>query len=85
MDNDSIYVGMMNDSLQRKKRLLGLIYNLTSEQEKVLRQNEFDYDKFQLLVDDKGKYIDEIAQIDDGFDALFKRLEDTLNKNNLKI
>ena len=79
--NDSIYVGMMTDSLHRKKRVLKSIYELTCEQEKALKADELDYDKFQEIVDEKGKLIDELTQIDNGFDSLFKRMEAVIKAN----
>lgn len=72
---NSVYVRMMVDALKRKKRILQTIFAQTEEQEKILKDDNFDYDQFQKILDEKGQEIDELNQIDDGFDALFKKVE----------
>ena len=82
--NNSVYVRMMVDVLKRKEKILQQILEQTKEQEVILKQEDVDYDRFQELLDEKGRQIDELNQIDEGFDALFKKVEKeiTVHKKN---
>ena len=82
--NNSVYVRMMVDVLKRKEKILQQILEQTKEQEVILKQEDVDYDRFQELLDEKGRQIDELNQIDEGFDALFKKVEKeiTVHKEN---
>ena len=73
--SNSVYVRMMVDVLKRKEKILQRILEQTKEQEAILKQEDVDYDRFQELLDEKGRQIDELNQIDEGFDALFKKVE----------
>ena len=72
--NNSVYVRMMVDVLKRKEKILQRILKQTKEQEVILKQEDVDYERFQSILDEKGKQIDELNEIDEGFDALFKKL-----------
>lgn len=82
MDNQNhVYVDMMLDSLRRKRKILSALLDETKEQEMLLRSQEFDYEKFQVLLETKGKQIEELNQIDVGFDGLFKKVEQEIRVN----
>lgn len=72
---NSVYVNMMADVLRRKERILKSLYDLTKEQETLLRDAELDYERFQQILEEKGVQIEELNDIDEGFDALFKKVE----------
>ena len=82
--NNSVYVRMMVDVLKRKEKILQRILKQTKEQEVILKQEDVDYERFQSILDEKGKQIDELNEIDEGFDALFKKVEKeiTAHKEN---
>ena len=82
--NNSVYVRMMVDVLKRKEKILQRILKQTKEQEVILKQEDVDYVRFQSILDEKGKQIDELNEIDEGFDALFKKVEKeiTAHKEN---
>ena len=69
------YVDMMVDVLQRKRTILERLLVDTREQEKLLRDEKMDVDAFNALVDNKGTQIDQLNEIDEGFDALFQRVK----------
>lgn len=77
----SVYVNMMVDVLKRKERILTSLLDLTKEQEALLRNEELDYDRFQQILEEKGSQIDELNDIDEGFDALFKKVEQEIMAN----
>lgn len=80
-NQDHVYVEMMVDSLQRKRKILLSLLKKTKEQETLLRAEELDYDRFHALLEEKGEQIEELNQIDEGFDALFKRVEKEILAN----
>ncbi|MBR6229285.1 MAG: flagellar export chaperone FlgN [Eubacterium sp.] len=75
------YVSMMLDSLKKKKEILSILYEQTREQERILSADEVDADRFEEVLEEKGKEIDELNLVDDGFDSLFKKLEQELMGN----
>ena len=79
--DNSIYVSMMTDSLQKKKDILTLLYENTKEQESLLSDGQMDVDRFEILIEEKGKGIDELNSLDNGFDNLFKKLGEELKVN----
>lgn len=80
-NQNSVYVGMMADTLKRKKEILTFLYEKTKEQELLLKDEEMDPDAFQATIDEKGKKIEELNEIDEGFDALFKYVEKEIKAN----
>ncbi|MCM1244672.1 MAG: hypothetical protein NC293_03400 [Roseburia sp.] len=85
-NQNSVYVRMMADTLKRKKEILTFLYDKTKEQELLLKDEEMDEEKFQATIDEKGKKIDELNELDEGFDALFKYVEKEIkaNRNDYK-
>ena len=75
------YIGMMSDALRKKKTVLTSLYEQTREQERMLAADSMDVDRFEELIEEKGRGIEELNQIDDGFDALFRKLEQELMSN----
>lgn len=81
MGNENrVYVNMMEDSLKRKKRVLVRLLEQTREQE-ILLKGEMDPDQFLAILDEKGKQIDELNRLDEGFDRLFKAVEKEIHAN----
>lgn len=69
------YVNMMVDVLQRKRAILEQLLEDTREQERLLLNEKMDVDAFNALVESKGTQIEELNEIDEGFDALFQRVK----------
>ena len=81
MAREEVYVNMMVDTLERKKNILETILHQTREQETLLKDEEMDIDVFQQIIDAKGKEIEELNQMDEGFDTLFRHVEKEINEN----
>lgn len=83
---NSVYVSMMADTLKRKETILTALYSMTQEQERMLKGDELDVEQFHQLLDEKGAKIDELNELDEGFDALFKMVEKEIvaNRENYK-
>ncbi len=82
-ENNSVYVNMMVDSLNRKKRILEFILRKTKEQEALLKDDEMDPNRFQAIIDEKGEQIDDLNKIDEGFDTLFSYVKKEINENRM--
>lgn len=75
IEQNSVYVRMMIDVLKRKERILKELLEKTQEQEALLKQEELDQERFHEILSEKGSRIDELNEIDEGFDSLFKKVE----------
>ncbi len=80
-NQNRVYVDMMVDALRRKKKILLFLQEKTREQEILLKDEEMDPALFQALIDKKGEKIEELNQIDEGFDALFRNVEKEITTN----
>lgn len=78
---NSVYVNMMVDTLKKKETILTILYEQTKQQECLLKDDELDLKQFQRLLDQKGEKIQELNELDEGFDALFKMVEKEVSAN----
>lgn len=81
MDNSSVYITVLHDSLSRKVDIVKEILALTKEQKDILSSQEVDADRFDEIINEKGVRIDEILEIDKGFDTMFERVRSVLQTN----
>lgn len=79
LDEKEAYVALLVDALKKKKDLLTLIYEKTKEQTSHLNNPDMRADEFQEILKEKGEAINEIGKIDDGFDAIFQRVEEEIH------
>ncbi len=82
-NNNRVYVDMMVATLQRKKRILQFLLEKTKEQEVLLKDDDLDADRFEAILEEKGEKIDELNQMDEGFDSLFKFVEKEITANRM--
>lgn len=75
---NTVYIKILVDTLRKKKEILEFLTELTKEQEMLLKDSSFSMEQFEEAMEKKGKLIDNLNQLDDGFEAFYKRLEDVL-------
>ena len=80
-NQNRVYVTMMVDALKKKENVLTFLLEKTREQEMLLRSDELDEDKFSATIEEKGNSLDELNQIDEGFDALFKMVKQEMTSH----
>lgn len=80
-DNEASYIEIMKDSLEKKIAVLNKISEQNKIQQELARAEEFDYDIFGKTLDEKEKLIDEINQLDSGFQSVFDRIKQILESN----
>lgn len=84
MEDMSVYVSILHDSLRKKLEVIKKILDETKQQRKLLsieKITELDTDAFDKIVDNKQKLIDEMTDLDKGFDAVFKKVGTYISEN----
>ena len=75
------YVDIMIQSLRKKVKVLEEIKKLNEKQKALLEDDKSDADEFDKTVEDKSARIDQLEQLDEGFDQLFARVKEDLTVN----
>lgn len=86
MNETGMYVGILTDSLKRKKAYLDEIAELTVKQGELAAADKFDEEAFGETVDRKETLINNINEIDKGFTSVYDRIRGNLleEKENYK-
>ena len=74
------YLELMKDSLVKKEKILSDVLELTREQEKLLNLEDFDDEAFDAIITEKSILIEEINKLDEGFELIYKRIEDQIKE-----
>ena len=74
MNETGMYVGILCDSLLRKKKYLEEIYELTLKQGEIASAGKFDEVAFEEVVERKEILINNINEIDKGFTSVYDRV-----------
>ena len=75
------YVDIMIQSLRKKIKVLEEVKTLNEMQKELLENDKSDADAFDKSVEDKSVKIEQLMQLDDGFDQLFERVKGELDAN----
>ena len=75
------YIIMMKDSLERKLDLLEQLQVKNRLQTAILKDPNSDPDELEANVEAKGRLIERLESLDEGFDSLYKRVADSLEAN----
>ena len=75
------YVDIMIQSLQKKVQVLEEIKKANIKQKEILEDERAEVDAFDEIVEKKSALIEQMVQLDSGFDKLFERVKDELNTN----
>lgn len=78
------YLKTLIQSMEEKKAVLKDILDGTDKQRSALEAEEPDWEEFDRMLDEKGKLIEELIKLDDGFNAVFDRIKDDLVSNKEK-
>lgn len=78
---ESTYVDIMIQSLKKKIQVLEEIKKVNVTQKQLLEDDKSDADDFDRTVESKSALIEQMNQLDSGFDKLFDRVKDELNNN----
>lgn len=78
---NNLYITILIESLEKKIRILDEIILANQEQREGLEDPNLDPDDFDKIVEKKSEYIEQLDQLDNGFEELFARVRDELNEN----
>ena len=73
------YIEVMLQSLEKKERVLDEIIMLDNRQKEILEDMQSDPDEFDEVVEAKDVCIEQLNQLDSGFEKLFERVKEELN------
>ena len=71
---EETYIGIMIQSLEKKTRVLDEIIRWDEKQKEVLENPEATPDEFDETVDAKSTLIEQLEQLDIGFEKLYERV-----------
>lgn len=75
------YLRMMADILGKKEQILTQLLQLTEEQTGLIKEETFREDAFAQLMDQKEVLIGKVLESDQGFQAIYNRIEKELQTN----
>lgn len=82
--NNKAYINIIRDVLQKKSSLLKKLIDLTVSQDECISAAEFDFEKFDKIIEQKSVLIDEVNELDTGFEQLYNNFKQELSENREK-
>lgn len=81
MEADKTYVMILRDSVANKVHVLETLLELTKEQGELAKSGNPDVREFDELLDEKGRQIDMLNMLDDGFVGIYEKVKDEITSN----
>lgn len=78
---EQTYIDIMMQSLDKKIQVLDSVIEINKIQYQTLKDEDGDADVFDKTVEDKSILIEQLEQLDSGFDKLYDRVKDELVGN----
>lgn len=75
------YLTILIESLQKKSKVLEDIQKYNERQAELFKSQEVSLDAFDEVVEEKGKLIDALAKLDEGFETLYARIAEEVASN----
>lgn len=75
------YIRMMLDVLSKKEVHLTKLLELTTEQEALLKEEEFKEAEFAILIEKKSGHLRKIDEVDSGFQSIYNRVAEEMQEN----
>ena len=73
------YLSVLAEGLQKKNRILNKILQLNDEQANVIKKESL-MQELDALVEEKGKWIEELNRVDQGFQSVYNRIRRELSE-----
>lgn len=77
---DKEYVAILRQSLEKKVRILDLIIEKNKEQRAIFSDETMPPERLEENLKEKGELIDQLNQLDDGFEQVYQRIKEILAK-----
>lgn len=78
------YLTLLEESLRKKLEVMAEIRKYNQRQQEIFRSEDVDLDKFDEYVDEKGRLIDRVSALDNGFEQLYANVAEELRDNREK-
>ena len=78
---EQTYVDIMVQSLNKKLQVLDRIIELNRQQKELLEDEMSEAEAFDKTVEEKASLIEQLEQLDSGFEKLFSRVKEELDGN----
>jgi len=75
------YLTILIESLQKKSKVLEDISAYNERQSRLFKSGDASLESFDGLVEEKGKLIDALVKLDEGFETLYERIADEVVTN----
>jgi hypothetical protein len=69
------YLAVLQESLEKKKRVLSRIIQKNTAQRLILLEESIDADSFERNLEEKEALIEELNQLDEGFEQIYQRVK----------
>lgn len=77
---DKEYIAILQQSLEKKNRILDLIVEKNKEQRILFTDETLPPERLEENIKEKGDLVDQLNQLDDGFEQVYNRVREILNK-----
>ena len=75
------YLKILIDALQKKENILEVIDVCVDEQEKCITSSQFSLEDYNSIMEKKGKLIEDMNKLDDGFTTVYARISPALKES----
>lgn len=75
------YLTLLEESLQKKLQVMDEIEQYNIRQQEIFQSEEVDIDRFDEYVEEKGKLIEKLTALDNGFESLYTKVAKELEDN----
>lgn len=77
-------VQILLQSLEKKNQILDQLISQNERQEELLKQEEFHVDRLNQMLDEQGRLVETLDQLDQGFEAVYDRTREEIVSNKEK-
>lgn len=81
MNDKNNYIEVLIQSLKKKNQVLDSIIHANHSQKEALEDPNLDPDDFDVTVEEKAALMDQLNQLDDGFEQIYARVREELQEN----
>lgn len=81
MDN---YLRILEESLRKKLQVLEQIQAYNEEQKCIFQSGQVELDAFDAAAEEKGRLIEQVSKLDEGFETLYANVAEELKHNREK-
>lgn len=78
------YLDILEESLQKKLQIMEKIQKYNLCQQEIFQAENVDLEEFDACVDQKSALLEELIALDDGFEALYRNVDQELKDNRQK-